>query len=221
MSLINDAIKQANKANKDRASATPAPGTPPTAGMQTAELRSTPATGGSMTGMFLIAGIVLFVLLGGSLLFLGMRSSVVDESEAVSKAPSPAVAATPPANQITLAPEPAAASQPAPTTISKPPTQSPSTPPTLTTPPATAAPQATQATATAPAPEVPAKPAGPRPFPELKLQGIYFRIKDPSVMINGKTLMIGDLVADVTVLKIERKDVTVELDGQQKVLRLQ
>ena len=97
MSLINDAIKQANKANKDRASATPAPGTPPTAGMQTAELRSTPATGGSMTGMFLIAGIVLFVLLGGSLLFLGMRSSVVDESEAVSKAPSPAVAATPPA----------------------------------------------------------------------------------------------------------------------------
>lgn len=204
MSLINDAIKQANKANKDRTASAPASGTPPTAGMQTVETRPAAAPSGSMTGMFLIAGIVVFVLLGGALLFLALRNSSPDSATA--SAPAEIIATPTPEStiptQAVQAPQgQAATATPGTTTTAV-------TPTTPVTPPAVIA-------------EVPAKPAGPRAFPELKLQGIYYRIKDPSVMINGKTLMIGDLVNDVTVMKIERKDVTVELDGQQKVLRLQ
>ncbi len=218
MSLINDAIKQANKANKDRTASAPASGTPPTAGMQTAEARPPAAASGSMPGMFLIAGIVVFVLLGGALLFLAMRNSSPDSATAITpRNPGPAAASAPAEiiatptlesaipTQAAQAPQGQAATATASPNTTTAPAVTPTTP---VTPPAVFA-------------EVPAKPAGPRPFPELKLQGIYYRIKDPSVMINGKTLMIGDLVNDVTVMKIERKDVTVELDGQQKVLRLQ
>lgn len=221
MSLINDAIKQATKANKDRAATTPESGASPTAGMQTAEARPMPAPSGSMTGMFLISGIVLFVLLGGTLLFLAMRNVGDGGTDGTTRTPSPAVAATPPASTTKPAPAPAVATQPAQPAVSAPATQ----PVVVTSSTTTSAAPVVAPTNPTTAPpaivEVPAKPAGPRAFPELKLQGIYYRIKDPSVMINGKTLEIGDLINDVTVIRIERKEVTVELDGQQKVLRLQ
>ncbi len=218
MSLINDAIKQANKANKDRTASAPASGTPPTAGMQTAEARPPAAARGSMTGMFLIAGIVVFVLLGGALLFLAMRNNNPDSATASTpRNPGPAAASAPAEIIATPTLESAIPTQAA----QLPQGQAAAATPGLATTTAPAVGPTAPVTVTAPVVEVASKPAGPRAFPELKLQGIYYRIKDPSVMINGKTLMIGDLVSDVTVTKIERKDVTVELDGQQKVLRLQ
>lgn len=68
----------------------------------------------------------------------------------------------------------------------------------------------------------PARVAEPLPpsadFPALKLQGVFYRISKPSVLINGQTLYVGDLVGDVKVVKIERQSVTVEWKGQQKTL---
>jgi hypothetical protein len=56
---------------------------------------------------------------------------------------------------------------------------------------------------------------------ELKLQGIFYRISNPTALINGKTVSAGEKVSGARVLKIERQEVTVELDGQTKVLTLQ
>ncbi|HOW64959.1 MAG TPA: hypothetical protein P5186_17645 [Candidatus Paceibacterota bacterium] len=60
----------------------------------------------------------------------------------------------------------------------------------------------------------------PASFPELKLQGIYFRMSNPSVLINGHNLHVGDAISGVRVVKIERQSVTVEMAGQKKVLVL-
>lgn len=221
MSLINDAIKRANQANKDR-QAPGSPAAPTPAEMQTVETPRAQPAGGSMTSMLLVAGILVFVLLGGSLLFLSLRGSRSDEEPTPSllgerRPASPATTpASEPAESLAVTPAPAerlvadALQNPVP-------------------PPTTTAPVDTARVAT-PAPPVTApiitagsvvQPAGPRPFPELRLQGIYYRLRDPSVMINGQTLEIGDLVGDARVIRIERKEVTLELDGQQEVLRLQ
>lgn len=203
MSLINDAIKQANKANKERGSGDAASA----AGMHSADARGNRGTGGSMTGMLIVAGIVVFVLLGGVLLLLALRNTPLTTDL---DAPAPTQTATP-------ATDPVAAS---------------ATPPVLavdstprTDPAASALTNSVPAPVSDPAPVVAtaATPVstGPRPFPELKLQGIYYRLTDPSVMINGKTFEIGDLILDAKVIKIDRREVTLEFDGQQKVLRLQ
>lgn len=57
-------------------------------------------------------------------------------------------------------------------------------------------------------------------FPNLKLQGIYYRLNNPSVLINGRTLFVGDRIEGARVVKIERQSVTLEVNGQQKVLEL-
>jgi hypothetical protein len=57
-------------------------------------------------------------------------------------------------------------------------------------------------------------------FPKLKLQGIYFRRTNPSVLINGRTLFIGDRVEGTRVVTIDRQTVTVEFGGQISLLTL-
>jgi hypothetical protein len=56
--------------------------------------------------------------------------------------------------------------------------------------------------------------------PELKLQGIFYRRSNASALINGKTVFRGDAVAGGRVVAIEPQSVTVELAGEQKILRL-
>jgi hypothetical protein len=218
MSLINDAIKRANQANKDR-QPPGNPAAPSPAEMQTVETSRSQPVGGSMTSMLLIAGIVVFVLLGGSLLFLSMSGNRSNEAPVQ----SPVVATEPPSPANTPVPEPGESLALTPAPMESPVAdalQNPVPPPSTTLPGQTAA-----AVAPLTAPPIVgsplAQPAGPRPFPELKLQGIYYRLRDPSVMINGQTLEIGDVVENARVIRIERKEVTLELDGQQKVLRLQ
>jgi hypothetical protein len=57
-------------------------------------------------------------------------------------------------------------------------------------------------------------------FPELKLQSIVFRLRNPSVLIDGEMLGAGDTVKGARVVKIERHAVTLEWQGQTNVLRL-
>jgi hypothetical protein len=64
---------------------------------------------------------------------------------------------------------------------------------------------------------VPAAP-NPRPFPKLNLQGVTFTKQNPSVLINGKTLRVGDHILDAIVTEISPDSATVEFDGQSKAL---
>jgi hypothetical protein len=66
----------------------------------------------------------------------------------------------------------------------------------------------------------PAANNGPVRFPPLRLQSIYYRPGNPSVMINGKTLFISDEVSGVTVADISPSSVTLVLSGQTNVLTL-
>lgn len=80
------------------------------------------------------------------------------------------------------------------------------------------------ATATQPAPTAPAAaaavPAANVTFPPLRLQSIYYKPANPSVMINGHTLYVNDLVQGVTVAAIDPSSVTLVLSGRTNVLTL-
>lgn len=92
--------------------------------------------------------------------------------------------------------------------------------PSLNPAPAVAAPTAVSAT-TAPAPViVPVVPAVPVKFPPLRLQSIFYRTENPSVIINNKTLFIHDEIQGVSVADIRSSSVTLVLSGQTNVLTL-
>ena len=66
-----------------------------------------------------------------------------------------------------------------------------------------------------------AEKTAPKPmFPEMRLQGIFYRVARPSVLINSRTLFINDKVEGVRVIAIDRQDVTLEFQGQRKVLTM-
>lgn len=54
----------------------------------------------------------------------------------------------------------------------------------------------------------------------LKLQGIVYDKAKPSAIINGRTYFVGDGVRDAKVVSIEASEVVVELNGQNRTLRL-
>ncbi|MSU62447.1 MAG: hypothetical protein EXS31_08630 [Pedosphaera sp.] len=68
-------------------------------------------------------------------------------------------------------------------------------------------------------PVVPAS-APPPPAPEMKLQGIFFRLKKPSALINGRTVTIGDDVDGARVISIDRQSVKLMISGKTSVLTL-
>ena len=57
-------------------------------------------------------------------------------------------------------------------------------------------------------------------FPALKLQGIYLRLSRPSVLINSRTLFLGDEVEGVRIVGIERHSVKVAMRGATNELFL-
>jgi len=58
-------------------------------------------------------------------------------------------------------------------------------------------------------------PKGP-----LKVQGIFYRERDPSAIINGQSVSVGDRIGAARVVAIERQSVTVEIAQERKVLSL-
>jgi len=55
-------------------------------------------------------------------------------------------------------------------------------------------------------------------FPELRLQGVFYRPSNPSAVINSKTVYRGDKIDAVRIVAIGKSSVTVEWNGQRKVL---
>ena len=82
---------------------------------------------------------------------------------------------------------------------------------------------AAPAKSAAPAATVPIQqpaPAPQKPGDELKLQGILYSASHSSAVLDGRTCEEGEVVRGIRVLKITRDTVTVEFQGQTKVLRM-
>lgn len=72
-----------------------------------------------------------------------------------------------------------------------------------------------------PVTNVPATVAAVAPvFPTLKLQGIIWNPKRPSVVINGKSLFVGEKVERAEVMSIDQESVKVLWNGEERVLTL-
>lgn len=70
------------------------------------------------------------------------------------------------------------------------------------------------------APPAPSHPVEPVKFPPLRLQSIFFRPSNPSVIINNKTLYVDDQIQGVLVADIQPASVTLVLSGQTNILTL-
>jgi hypothetical protein len=80
--------------------------------------------------------------------------------------------------------------------------------------------------ATSPSPAVAAggeKPPpaqGASPFDEIKVQAIIYNPSHPVVLINGKSLNVGDHINGLEVISIERSKVVLSGNGEQKTFAL-
>jgi hypothetical protein len=64
----------------------------------------------------------------------------------------------------------------------------------------------------------------PEPEPwhaKLKLEGIMYHPKQPSVQVNGKSIFVGERVNGITLVAVEIDNATFEFDGQRKTLLIQ
>ncbi len=58
----------------------------------------------------------------------------------------------------------------------------------------------------------------PPPAPEFKLQGIFYSLRDPSAIINGRTIHPNDRIDGARVVSITSSSVTLDIQNQRKVL---
>lgn len=208
MSLINDALRRAQQ-EQQRAPAS------------TASLASLPAlrpveprpTGESSKWILILLAFFL-IAAAGMFLWLGLRQTTTSP---------PLLATSLPATPPTAASLPATVAPPADPVVKTAP---------VVAPPAAVEPPVQTNTVTvvvtnfvgvaAPVTNSPPAPLPtPAPvFPTLKLQGIFYRPSNPSVMLNGKTLFLNDEVDKVKVTAITQTSVTVVWSGQTNVLTL-
>jgi type IV secretory pathway VirB10-like protein len=191
MSLINDALKRASQSEKNR---------PRDAGLPSA-MQPVPESRRSIVPA--VTGVAIVALLAAAGWFV-WRSLPHRDNRApapVQIAASP-VAPAPPA-KVEPAPLPAVASakEGAPVVVTPPPNTNPPAPPA--------------APAVAPAPA-----AAPPPFPELKLQGIFYNRTNPRAAINGEIRRENEQIGEVRIVTITSNKVTVEWNGQTRDLNL-
>jgi len=221
MSLINDALKRASQSEKNRPRD---PGLPPA-------MQPAPESGRSL---FPAAGVVAVVALLAAAGWLAWRAlphhqnpapppsapsapgpakaeaatkaSRRDAAAAISTAPLPSIPSTVPsaevpAKLVTLEKEgpPAPVPAPLPAVV---------TPTPYTNPPATP-----------PAPDLGSAPVAP-PFPDLKLQGIFYSRTNARAAINWEIHRENELSGEVRIVAITPNRVTVEWKGQTRNLNL-
>src|ERR1051326_6608161 len=200
MSLINDALKRASQAKP----------TPPTPTAAEPPLRPVEHRRGSALSLWIWPALLVLVLgLAGWFFMKAWQAARTPTaggrqvSVLAREAPQTPMPPTPP---LQLKGETPVASnlQPVPA-----PVQGQTLLPSTTTSNASAAPVTSASLE-------PVKPT----FPVVRLQGIFFRAERPSALINAKTAFVGDKVANVKVLAITRETVTVEWNGETKVLSL-
>lgn len=208
MSLINDALKRASQVQPP-----PLPDAEKVPPMRHVETKR------PSTWPFFVVPLVLLCVLGvaGWLLLKGFSAG---QQAGLTAMQTPVAAReSPPQNVATLEPVPDAPETPPATKGAEQPTSV----KTKATPkpgqkvgavPGSGAAQA-MATEQAAAPE-----NAELTFPSLRLQGLFYRSTNPSVLINSKTLYVGDRIENAKVVAIERDSVVVEWGGEKRVLTL-
>ncbi len=57
-------------------------------------------------------------------------------------------------------------------------------------------------------------------FPQIKLNGIFYRASNPSAIINGKLVYKNDIIYGAKVISIEKNNVTIEFSNQTQVIKM-
>lgn len=220
MSLINDALRRANQAQKQRL-----PEQPPGAPLQPVEYQR------KSNKMLLLVGPVALVVLGlGGWFFLQAGKSLPAQKPIAEGSKPAATGQLSPASQPTSAAvKPPEAEQTKPAIkintnlVARTNFVAPAAGTTPTTAPvATAATIESTETKTnvvgAATGETAAEP--PASFPVLNLHAIYYRLARSSAVINGRTLYVGDRIEQARVVAIDRQSVTLVLAGRTNVLTM-
>ncbi|MDD5138848.1 MAG: hypothetical protein PHY43_01145 [Verrucomicrobiales bacterium] len=201
MSLINDALKRAQEAQRPNTSSS-------VSSLRTIEAR--PAERPFISRML---AIVIFVLLAAAFAFIGLAmTGRVAKKIAVAPQNSPAhpvQAVAAPVPPVSAAPVVVVAAPVAPVSPAPAPASAPVSPaPVPAAAPVVAAPEA-----------VPAPP--PLVLPEtLHVQGLAHDAARPWAIVSGRTVYVGDTVRGVQVLEITRDSVTFGSHGQSNLLFL-
>jgi hypothetical protein len=200
MSLINDALKRAQEAQRPNTASS-------VASIRTIDTRSKDP---SLIRWLLVA--VIFLLLSAAFAFVGLamtgRLSKKGTVAPQAAAAAPAVATVAPVRHApvtapapALVPVVAPAVEPAPAVASQP------------APPPAAKP------VPAVAPPVVVPPPTPLVLPEsLHLQGVAYDPVHPWAIVSGRTVHVGDLIKGVRVMQISPNSVTFGLNGQTNLL---
>jgi hypothetical protein len=229
MSLINDALKRAST----RPAAAPPPGGPP---LQPAESSSD-----QRNSLPIVLGIVgIGALLMAGAFWLKSKGTASTSGEQVAKRQPPAASKMEVASAAPVESKPVVQNpiERANATLQKvvernnqeqpvpiePETNQilPVVPPTITPAPVArvAATPTVTAAVTTPAPEpMKAQPIAPA-IPRFHLQAIYYRMHGPTVIINGKTLKVGDEVSGAKLIDIERTSAEIEYQGARQKLTM-
>jgi hypothetical protein len=206
MSLINDALKRANQ-NQPPPDATP-PGAP--------MIAVTEAAAGPKKSSDRLVPVLVVAMLCASVFFFWkwrQASGASQRPDLVEQAVAPArveVRSTDPASTIAETEEPAASvASPAPRNAVE---RAIATGPVVVAP--TAAPRSEPVAVQAP------PVMAPTPTTPIRLQAILFRLRNPTVIINGRTLELGQSTDGATVVDIQRNHVVVERGGRREKLEL-
>jgi hypothetical protein len=216
MSMINDALRRASDAAKNSPEPPPLPVTP-VAESAPPPMMAPPAEEGlSLRPLetqprsklpYILAILLFCCMAGAAVVYVWEKQKKAPRVQPVKpvvasaavKSPDPVSAEV----RVATASQPASARTPAQTTTAT----------TVAAKPIPSAAPAVAATAT------PINTAPVR-FPQLRLQSIFYRPSNPSVMINGRTLFMDDEIQGVKVAAIEPSSVTLVLSGQTNVLTL-
>lgn len=215
MSLINDALRRAKEAQRQ---APP----PPSPQMQ---FRPVEPAQHPPPGRSLFVPVALTVVTLVALVFVWQWSQGRASLE-----PREVRALTSPAAQATIAPQTAA---PSPAVVAVPAEPSPPSQPPFLPDSATGVvnPPAVTTSTAPPKPPVAREqdnvvvnseviaPPPPKP-PPLKLQAIVFNPKRPSVVINGRTLFVGEKMGDARVVAIDQESATLVAAGWTNILTM-
>jgi hypothetical protein len=213
MSLVNDALKRANRSLKQ----------PTASGQPTVGLRPAPGPEGPGMLRMILVPLLIVGFVGALGLFWwqwqhGQSKPTGEAARIAAVTPTPvphtATPAVPEAPPVTAAPKPAPAVER--TTLGTP-AQAGAIPPSSIAAAAHAKPAAAPAAVAKSAPPPALAPNAVAPtFPPIRIQAIYFRLSGPSAMVNGQTVFVGSEVSGAKVVKIERQSITFEMEGLRK-----
>ena len=228
MSLINDALK---RATAEQPRATLPPGEVPP--MQPVHTAPRPSSSPLVAGGIILVGIGA-IGIAAALWFKGQTPTPVHAAAATQPTPIAApIQSAQPTPQPQLIAAVQSSAQLSTTTAPSHPKQSPTavaatTQPTKATPTHSASTTAANTTpknnttpgTTTPSTTTTANNNTTTQKP-IRLQSIFYRLKNPTVILNGKTLSIGDTVDGIKVVSIQRTSVEVVQNGKYRTITLQ